>query len=184
MSDVLARWDAEHAQFAQLLDVLDEQVAEFQRGEAPVFGLMLDIVSYLREYADQVHHPREDAAFARLVVHDPALRLPINRLLQEHRAITIAGDEFVACLNEVIVGNVLMRAAVEACGAQYLTYYRYHLATEDREILPRAASLFGPADWHFVGGAVAAVPDPLFGDAPEASFRELRDYLAGRPTPS
>jgi hemerythrin-like domain-containing protein len=184
MSDVLARWDAEHAHFAQLLDVLDEQVMEFQRGAAPVYGLMLDIVSYLREYADRVHHPREDAAFGRMVQHDPALRLPINRLLQEHRAIAFAGDEFVACLNEVIVGNVLMRATVEAAAAQYLTYYRHHLATEDREILPRAAHLLGPADWHFVGEAVAAVPDPLFGAAPEASFRELREYLAGRPAPS
>jgi hemerythrin-like domain-containing protein len=184
MSDVLARWDAEHAQFAQLLDVLDEQVAQFQRGEAPVFGLMLDIVSYLREYADQVHHPREDAAFARLVVHDPKLRLPINRLLQEHRAIAAAGDEFVAHLNEVIVGNVLMRTTVEAAAAQYLTYYRHHLATEGREILPRAANLLGPADWHFVADAVAAVPDPLFGSDPEPSFRELRNYLAARPAPS
>jgi hemerythrin-like domain-containing protein len=180
MSDELALWNVEHVRFARLLDVLDEQVTEFQQGAGPVFGLMLDIVSYLREFADHVHHPREDAAFACLVRHDPALRLPINRLLQEHRAIAVAGDEFVARLNEVIVGNVLMRTTVEAAAAQYLNYYRHHLATEDREILPRAATLLGPRDWHIVAGAVASVPDPLFGDPPGESYRELREYLAAR----
>ena len=84
MADLIALWHAEHANFSRLLNVLDEQVAEFHEGEGPVFGLMLDIVSYLREFADRVHHPREDAAFRRLVIHDPTMRLQINRLLQEH----------------------------------------------------------------------------------------------------
>ncbi|MCI4428208.1 MAG: hemerythrin domain-containing protein [Burkholderiales bacterium] len=180
MADLIALWHAEHANFSRLLNVLDEQVAEFHEGEGPVFGLMFDIVSYLREFADRFHHPREDAAFTRLVMRDPTLRLPINRLLQEHRAIAVAGDEFVARLNEVIVGNVMMRASVEAAAALYLTYYRHHLATEERAILPRAASLLTPQDWGFVGSAVASVEDPLFGDALAAQYRELREFLVTR----
>ena len=180
MADLIALWHAEHANFSRLLNVLDEQVAEFHDGEGPVFGLMLDIVSYLREFADRVHHPREDAAFMRLVIRDPTMRLPINRLLQEHRAIAFAGDEFVARLNEVIVGNVMMRASVEAAAALYLTYYRHHLATEERAILPRAASLLTPQDWSLVGSAVASVEDPLFGDALAAQYRELREFMVTR----
>ncbi len=114
MAELIDVWHAEHATFSRLLDVLDEQVGEFCEGQGPVFGLMLDIVSYLREFGDALHHPREDAAFARLVIRDPVLRLPINRLLQEHRAIAVAGEEFVNRLNEVIVGNVTMRGTVEA----------------------------------------------------------------------
>ena len=87
-------WHAGHANFSRLLNVLDEQVAEFHNAQGPVFGLMLDIVSYLREFADRFHHPREDAAFMRLVMRDPTLRLPIKRLLQEHRAIAVAGALF------------------------------------------------------------------------------------------
>lgn len=180
MVDLIALWHAEHANFARLLNLLDEQIAEFHDGQAPVFGLMLDIVSYLREYADRFHHPREDAAFTRLVLRDPTLRLPINRLLQEHRAIAVAGDEFVARLNEVIVGNVIMRASVEAAAALYSTYYRHHLATEERAILPRAASLLRPQDWSIVGSAVPPVEDPLFGDAPGGAYGELREFLASR----
>ena len=180
MADLIALWRAEHANFTRLLDVLDEQVAEFHEGEGPVFGLMLDIVSYLREFADGVHHPREDVAFARLVIRDPTLRLPINRLLQEHRAIAVAGDEFVTLLNEVVVGNVAMRTAVEAAAALYSNYFRHHLAKEESDILPRAAILLEPDDWSQVGNAVPSVIDPLFGDTPDGSYRELRDFLADR----
>ncbi len=181
MAELIEIWHAEHATFSRLLDVLDEQVGELRDGQWPVFGLMLDIVSYMREFGDALHHPREDAAFARLVIREPALRLPINRLLQEHRAIAVAGEEFVNRLNEAIVGNLTtMHATVEAAAALYLTYFRHHLVTEEREILPRAASLLKPYDWSFVSNAVASIPDPLSGDAPDGHYHELRDYLAAR----
>jgi hemerythrin-like domain-containing protein len=106
------------------------------------------------------------------------LRLPINRLLQEHRAIAVAGDEFVARLNEVIVGDVMMRPSVEAAAALYSAYFRHHLATEEREILPRAASLLTAQDWSIVRSTVASEEDPLFGDALAAQYRELRQFLA------
>ena len=95
MADQIAQWHSEHMRFARLLDLLEAQVAAFHEGARPNFGLMLDIISYLREYADHSHHPREDAAFERLLIRDPTLRLPINRLLQEHRVIAVAGEELV-----------------------------------------------------------------------------------------
>ncbi|MFZ2651849.1 MAG: hemerythrin domain-containing protein [Burkholderiaceae bacterium] len=185
MADLIAQWQSEHANFSRLLDVLDEQMSAFHEGEVPLFGLMLDIVSYLREFSDALHHPREDATFARLVIRDPALCLPVNRLLQEHRAIAVAGEELVARLNEAVIGNVTSRATVEAAAALYLSYYRHHLAAEDREVLPRVAGLLTPEDWSIVASAVAPVPDPLFGDAPHeaeaySAYSELREFLAAR----
>ena len=83
MAEPLAAWHAEHVNFAQLLDLLEAQVGAFHRGERPNYHLMGDIVHYLRSFADCVHHPREDVAFARLAEREPAMELMINRLLQE-----------------------------------------------------------------------------------------------------
>jgi len=182
MADPITLWHAEHVDFSRLLDLLEGQVAAFHDGKSPNYELMLDIVSYLREFPDRTHHPREDAAFARLLAHDPTLSLPINRLLQEHRVIAVAGEELLTLLNEVVDGALIARASVEAAAATYLAYYRHHLATEEREILPRAASLLTPQDWNFVAGAVSHGPDPLFGDAPDDRYRELRERIAVAPT--
>ena len=62
MADPIAAWHAEHGYFRRLLALLHKQIDVFRPGEHPNYELMLDIVSYLRDFTDQVHHPREDAA--------------------------------------------------------------------------------------------------------------------------
>ena len=177
MAKPLAVWHAEHINFARLLDLLETQVAAFHRGERPNYDLMGNIVYYLRSYADRFHHPREDVAFARLVKRDPGMQLAINRLLQEHRVIAAAGDEFFNRLNEVAADVMTPRATVEAAAATYLVYYRHHIAAEERDIMPRAGQLLTQEDWHAV--AASATPDPLFGDVVEPRFQELRSQIAG-----
>jgi hemerythrin-like domain-containing protein len=177
MAEPLAVWHAEHVNFARLLDLLETQVAAFQRGERPNYDLMGNIVYYLRSFADRFHHPREDAAFARLVERDPGTQLIINRVLQEHRVIAAAGDEFFNRLNEVAADVMTPRATVEAAAATYLMYYRHHIAAEERDIMPRAAQLLTQQDWAAVTAAVP--PDPLFGDVVEARFQQLRSQIAG-----
>jgi hemerythrin-like domain-containing protein len=173
----MQKWRAEHANFARLLDLLEEQLAAFFGGDEPDYELMLEIVAYLKEYPDRVHHPHEDAVFERLVAHDAALRLPINRLLQEHRVIAVAGDTLRSFLEEIVAGAMMLRSDVETAAATYLTYYRHHLATEEGEILPRAARLLEPDDWRAVARAVPRVVDPLFGNPPADRFVVLRQRL-------
>jgi hemerythrin-like domain-containing protein len=178
MAESLAVWHAEHVNFARLLDLLETQLAAFHRGACPDYDLMLDIIYYLRSFSDRFHHPREDVAFARLVEREPGMELVISRLLQEHRVIATAGDELFNRLNEVAGDVMAPRAALEAAAATYLVYYRHHLSTEEREVMPRAAQLLTQEDWAAVAATVPATPDPLFGDDVEARFRELRRQIA------
>ncbi|MDX1374712.1 MAG: hemerythrin domain-containing protein [Burkholderiales bacterium] len=184
MSALIDQWHDEHANFAQLLALLERELARFHEDAGPNYALMLDVVEYLRHYPDRAHHAREDVAFERLAARDPGLRVRVNRLLQEHRVIARAGDELLRLLNEVADEAVLLRADVETAVATYLVYYRHHLATEEREILPRAAALLSPEDWAAVGAAAPAGRDPLFGDAADqryAALRRLIELEAGNP---
>jgi len=178
MSTTVTAWHAEHARFGRLLDLLDREVVKFHDGAQPDYELMRDIVHYLRNYSDQTHHPREDVAFGRLAERDPAMRLPVARLQQEHRVIAAAGEALLRRLDDVAADVVIERAAVEAAAATYLVYYRHHIATEEIEVLPRAAELLSAPDWAAVAAAVPARSDPLSGDNVEALYRELRRRLA------
>ncbi len=156
--DLIAVWRAEHADYAQLLDQLDRQLADLAAGRSADHGRMRDIVSVLRHAPDRIHHPREDAALACLVKRDPSLLLPVNRLRQEHRVVAAAGEELLLRLNQALAGPPADadNDAIEAAAAVYLLYYRHHLAVEERDILPRAAGLLSPDDWRSVADAVAA----------------------------
>ena len=180
MHDAIASWRADHGNYSRLLDVLQEQVAAFHAGRTADYGLIRDVVSYLRHFPDRYHHPREDAAFACLLRLDPDLRLPINRLLQEHCVIAVAGEELLNRLNEVDAEVVVERASLEAAAAVFLVYYRHHMATEEREILPRCATMLTPDDWRIVGSAAPTAHDPLFGDGFDERYAELRKQIASR----
>lgn len=178
MPDPIAVWHAEHEYFGRLLKVLESQVAVFHGGEQPNYELMRDIVFYLRKFSDQVHHPREDAAFAILARREPASQLEINRLLQEHRVIAHAGEALLVLLEEIVGGAFVPRAQVESAASTYLVYYRNHIASEERQILPRAGELLGAQDWKAVADAAPLLHDPLFGSDPQERFRELRREIS------
>jgi len=178
MSAPIAEWHEDHVKFSQLLDLLEEQVAAFHRGEHPNYDLMSDIVFYLRSFGDCVHHPREDATFARLLARKPELNLLINRLLQEHRVIATAGEDLADRLNQATGDVMAPRDGLEAAAATYLVYYRNHLNTEESEIIPAASELLMPEDWAEVMATVPRVSDPLFGNDVQARFGELRKQIA------
>ena len=178
MVDPIKVWHEEHAHFSRLLKILDEQVAAFHEGLHPNYDLMRNIVYYLRHFCDRFHHPREDVAFTRLAERDPAMQSPVKRLLQEHRVIAVAGETLLRYLDDIAADVVVERANLEAAAAAYLVYYRQHLATEEKEVLPRAAQLLTKDDWAAVAAAVATGSDPLFGEETEARYRELRRHIA------
>jgi len=176
--DPIIAWHTEHVYFNRLLALLHKQVDLFHGGEQPNYELMQDIITYLRDYSDRFHHPREDVAFARLVKHCPDLELVVARLGQEHRVIAHAGETLLAQLTAIVGGAVVPRAELEVAAATYLVYYGNHIAKEEEDILARAAKEMTPEDWEAVRTAVPPGRDPLFGGAPEERYRELRRQIA------
>jgi hemerythrin-like domain-containing protein len=173
MSSPIVAWHQEHVRFNQLLALMQREMDRFHDGEDPDYQLMLDVLDYLRDHGDRVHHPREDEAFKRLLVHRPDRQLPINRLLQEHRVIAQAGETLRQLLQQAACDAMIRRADIEVAAATYLVYYGNHIAKEEEDVLPLAARHLGADDWHAVKLA-AEVGDPLFGPSPDQRFRDLR----------
>lgn len=178
MADPVAAWQSEHADFRRLLALLQRQVDVFHTGERPNYELMLDIISYLREFADRFHHPREDAAFACLAQRFPEMKPDLARLSQEHRVIAQAGEMLLKHLNAILAGAIVPRSEIEVAAATYLAYYGNHIAREEEDVLTRAAKELTPADWKAVMDAAPGGHDPVFSDKPEARYKELRRRIA------
>ena len=178
MNTPVEAWHQEHVHFLQLLALLQRELDVFHSAATPDYQLMLDIVAYLREYGDACHHPREDEAFRRMLTHQPDRKLPIARLLQEHRVIAQAGDVLRQLLEHALADVMIERAEIEAAAATFLVYYRSHLTREEEDVLPRAAGLLTAKDWEAVKHAAPAVTDPVFGTTPRRRFSELRRRIA------
>jgi hemerythrin-like domain-containing protein len=178
MNSPAAAWHAEHAYFGKLLRLLQREVDVFHTAERPNYELMLDIISYLRDFADRFHHPREDVAFARLAKRSPGLELCLARLRQEHSVLAQAGQTLRDLLTRILDGSMVERAEVEIAAAMYLVYYGNHIAKEEEDVVGQAARLLSAEDWEAVRAAVPAQADPLFGEAPDERYRALRQRIA------
>ncbi|MBF6992276.1 MULTISPECIES: hemerythrin domain-containing protein [Cupriavidus] len=179
MNNQLAAWHTDHINFASLLDLLEREVSAFYQEEQPNYGLMELIIEYMRKYGDCVHHPREDVAYALLVERDPGMRIVISRLLQEHRVIAAVGEDLLNRLHEAERDVITSRTALEAAAAMYLAYYRNHLSTEEKQVMPRAAHLLTEEDWAAVAAIEPASVDPLFGEDVHQRFAALRRLIDG-----
>ena len=166
-----AGWHDEHRHFQGLLGLLEKELDVFHVAGEPNYERMLDILYYLQHFTDELHHPREDIAFARLAERDPALELPVARLRQEHRVIAHTGERLYQRLEQVALGSYAERAEIEALAATYLVYYRNHIAREELEVLPAAARLLTTEDWLAVQGAVPSAA------AIEARYGQLRRQI-------
>ena len=178
MIDPIKAWHQEHMYFNRLLRLMEQEVDVFATGETPNYPLMLDIIGYLRDYADQYHHPREDEVFRRLARRSPGHRRELARLEQEHRVIANAGAALRRLLEEVQSDAVLSRAEIEIAAATYLVYYGNHIAHEEEEILPLAARILSAEDWQAAAAAAPAGHDPLLGAHPDERLRDLRRRIA------
>ena len=178
MVDPIKSWHLEHMYFNRLLALLQHEVDVFATTGTPNYPLMLDIIEYLRDYADRFHHPREDAVFRKLLKYRPDRQLPLARLQQEHRVIATAGIALQRLLEEVQSDAVLSRSDVEVAAATYLVYYGNHISREEEDILPLAATALTADDWRTAAAAAPAGDDPLFGKHPQQRFHELRRRIA------
>jgi len=174
----VAGWHADHVYFQRLLDLLRKELDVFHGGERPNYELMLDIITYLREYTDRFHHPREDAAFAFIMRRFPDMQLTLARLQQEHRVIAQAGDTLRQLLDAALEGEMVARNEIEMAAATYLVYYGNHIAKEEEDVLARAAKELTLEDWEAVRAAVPTVRDPLFDGDPQERYRALRRQIA------
>jgi hemerythrin-like domain-containing protein len=178
MNDPISAWHAEHVYFAHLLDLLQRELDVFHFGGRPNYELAHDIITYLRDYGDQFHHPREDRVFERLAKRSTDLELVTGRLRQQHRVIAAAGESLLRQIDAILEDAVLPRSQLEMALATYLVYYRSHIEQEDALIVERAGKQLTPDDWEVVQYIPGPGRDASPGRKSAEHFKELRRQIA------
>jgi len=174
MSDPIALWHAEHANFASLLRLLERQLDVFHKGAPPDYELMLDIMFYMTHYPDVLHHPKEDLVFAWIKDRDASVGPTVDVLSEQHVRLKNSGNALVVALDDIVNGSITLREHVEAPGRAYIADFRAHIQTEETAILPLAARLLSDEDWSAIDVAMPHIDDPLFGKNESERYAALR----------
>jgi len=182
MADLLKQLLADHANFARAIHALAHQAELTRTGQRPDFQVVNGIVAYFRDYAQRVHHPKEDLLYNTLKDRAPTNTRGIYDLLATHAGLP-------ARLEEVEGAAAVLERDSRASGQDFrhkvhdfAAYELAHMKQEEAEFLPYALKWLRPEDWAWVDSPFKDTQDPIFGDQLTAPLQGLlRTILASDP---
>lgn len=177
---VMERLFAEHRYISALVRVLEQKSNSRVAHPAADYYLLRDIVGYVHDYPDHVHHPTEDRLFELVLRRRPELRRHVARLRREHREVVAETAALLKQLDELIAKpDVLREAAVLSACADLVRRQRAHIELENQTLFPAAIAALLPADWQRIEAQYFGEDDPLFGRTVRREHRKLYEYLLG-----
>jgi len=177
MHAVMNNLAQDHARLTRVLDLLQGLLDRFHDGVEPDFELMQEMVEYIGNYADIVHHPTEDIIFRRVLEKGAGQHDVFDVLMRQHAGLSAVSKRFSKSLEGIINEEVLLREDVEANGRELVATMRAHLQLEDSEAFPIALQYLDDDDWAAIKAEAPVAEDPLFGTPDPVRFRALYRFL-------
>lgn len=173
MKDVLDKLHQDHINAARLLDLYEKQLEVMKEGGNPDYLFMLDIMKYMNNYPDIVHHPLEEIIFEKLETRNNKISQTIGRIYKEHSEIDDMGDVLAEALSKIASGEITSLPDFRENSENYLQLMRSHMDLEESKIFPEIRNLLTESDWETIDLYLAEQKDPLFGEKVEEEYREL-----------
>jgi hemerythrin-like domain-containing protein len=180
----------EHQSLAAIIHAMRYMIKEIAAGRLqPDFALLRAMVHYLDAYPEKRHHPKEDEfLFGPLRARTQDADAALDKLESEH-----ADAEARIAVLETAVKDYAQDPkggfeAFKTAFEDYAAFYRSHMMTEEREVLPLIRKHFTAEDWARADAGFIA-DDPLGGTrasprAGEKDFAQIFSRLvAAAPAP-
>lgn len=173
-SEIMRQLHTDHVNMARLLNVLEAELDRLAAGGSMDYPLALDVITYMTEYPDVYHHPKEDLLFSRWLQREPGVAGEelVDQLQFEHRSIARAGIHLLELLRGAAADVVQSRAELSAAARRYIDGQREHIRKEEAEVFPRVVAGLRDDDWREVDRRLASADDPLFGKQVGERFRQ------------
>jgi hemerythrin-like domain-containing protein len=177
MTDLLERLALDHQRLDQLLALLERLLDEFRDGLEPDYELICELMEYLIDYQDQVHHPSEDLIFERVLAQEGPGHAVLHQLMQQHHSLAQMNRRFKESLEGIVHEEVLRRDDVERQGRALVAQLREHMRMEDEQAFPLARACLAESTWTELLAAAPKVEDPVFGQEDPERFRMIYRQL-------
>jgi hemerythrin-like domain-containing protein len=177
-SRVVDRLLDEHRDLDGLVRMLETRSSHRGPLRSADYYLLRDIVRYVHDYAERVHHPAENLLVRKVLLRNPGAKRLVERLQREHELASMETQKLLDRLDKVIKrpGTERARAVRKACVA-FARHQRAHMRFENEKIFPSGISSLSSVDWRTIEARLFAAEDPLFGRVIAARHRVLYEYL-------
>jgi hemerythrin-like domain-containing protein len=173
MHPLIAELHQDHINLSRLLSLLERESMLFQQGYDPDYLLMLDMLDYVENYPDLIHHPREDVIFRVYLERHRGAEDVIRQLMDEHKALAALSHQLWDMIEQILQGSVFSRELIEDQLFTYIEMQERHFDAEEAHIFGLIEQTLEPEDWARIQEMMPAVSDPLFGGEVEKQYEAI-----------
>lgn len=170
---ILSELHQDHVNLNKLLQMLESKVERLREGDQPDFNLLGDVVEYITDYADGLHHPREDMLYEYFQGRDSELDKNLSLCDAEHKELKGLGEQFKETIECIVHDAVMPMSEFIEKLADFLSCQRRHLDMEEGVLFPAINAVATEADWAVLIDKLPRPVDPLFGEKQAAKFTSL-----------
>lgn len=142
--------------------------------QLPDMAVIRAILSYVREFSQELHHPKEeDYLFRKLRNKTDAFDAQLGTLCEQHTQEPALISQLEAAVNAAEQSVEVDLTAVLQAVDQLEAHLRKHMGLEEALLMPAACRLLDEADWQDIEKAFQQNGDPRFGAQSDEEFRLL-----------
>ncbi|MDR9827472.1 hemerythrin domain-containing protein [Vibrio sp. FNV 38] len=174
---MIERIRREHGYMIRLLAMLRRKLVALKEEQTINYSLVREIVDYLANHSNSIHHPKEDILYHYYTEHY-GHNQGMENLEDEHIALSNKTHDFLDLIEMILADAVIPQDVFIAQLEDFLSMQRKHLEFEEQSILPLIANAFTPQDWQQVEALWDKEDiDPVFGDTIADEYVLLADRV-------
>ncbi|UPQ88491.1 hemerythrin domain-containing protein [Vibrio sinaloensis] len=174
---MIERIHREHGYMVRLLALLRHKL-NLLKSERPVnYGVLRELVDYLANHAEKVHHPKEDILYHYYLEHY-GHNQQIDNLELEHKTLSEKSHAFLDMVEMVLQDAVIPQDIFIEHLQAFLDAQKKHLEIEERNVFPHLIEKFTVKDWQAVEEQWSVCEDdPVFGATIAEQYQQLADRV-------
>jgi hemerythrin-like domain-containing protein len=174
-TSIIERLEIDHCQLLRKINFLETQYLDICRGAEPDYSLMRNIIVYIQEYPEQMHHPLEDMIFSVLLerVDDADI---VQKLMSEHTRLEVVTRELRESLEALSSGTVSIEKLKKKL-SDFLVGQRQHIHKEETEVYPLVKKYLTDKDWKQLQNMVSIIDEPIYGKKTRYDYERLNRVI-------
>ncbi|WP_341665252.1 hemerythrin domain-containing protein [Vibrio sp.] len=170
---MMERIRREHSYMVRLLAVLKQKIVQLQTEQAINYTLVKEIVDYMANHSERVHHPKEDILYHYYMEHY-GHKKELQDLEHEHELLSDKTHTFLNTVEMILQDAVVPRNIFVDQLEDFILAQKRHLELEERSILPLIEKSFSLHDWQEVEKRWnVGEDDPVFGDTIAEEYQQI-----------
>lgn len=153
----------DHKTLGGVIDALELCLPQISQRDPYTLDLLANLIDYIAEYPDQVHHPREDRIIEHLIDKGltPSERIIVELTVAQHAELAAATASMELDIDALLSKQQGAGMQLDHDARIYLAMQKEHMRREEQQLFPMAVRLLTATDWSEIKASETDVPDPL-----------------------